>query len=145
MPSRSFKCLAALSHCQSALPDVTRSFKCLAALSSANPFFQASSRSSFSSAYPSDQPLFQVPSRSFKYQVECIAALSSVYPSDQPLFQVPSRSFKCQAECTLFQVPINSWMLMMMIAFITLQSGLVPLIEGLCAQIHVRWIRVLDA
>jgi len=29
----------------------------------------------------------------------------------------------------------SSCVLMMMIAFITIQSGLVPLIEGLCAQI----------
>jgi len=30
-------------------------------------------------------------------------------------------------------------MLMMMIAFITIKSSLVPLIEGLCAQIYLRF------
>jgi len=36
--------------------------------------------------------------------------------------------------CWLRQPPCT--LLMMMIAFITMNSGLVPLIEGLCAQIH---------
>ena len=33
--------------------------------------------------------------------------------------------------------PVASVKMMMMIAFITIKSSLVPLIEGLCAQIYV--------
>jgi len=37
-------------------------------------------------------------------------------------------------------VPVDKWLaMMMMIAFITIKSSLVPLIEGLCAQIYFRF------
>ena len=36
-------------------------------------------------------------------------------------------------------VPVHKLLMIMMIAFITIKSSLVPLIEGLCAQIYFRF------